>query len=414
MPPFDLDALLDRWDGEAVVADTDEPTGTRIFIAIHSTRLGPATGGTRMKTYPSPETALQDAMHLAEAMTLKFALADFPAGGGKAVLAIPEGLDRDPAARTGLLRRYGQLLQRCSGLFRTGPDVGTSSADMDLLYEEAPGFVFARSRELGGAGDSGPWTALGVFCAIEATLAWLEKREGCDENRGRGGPGLSPAAERLLNTPQPSPVAGRPLDITRPSPNADQRLDTPLPSPAAGRRIVVQGAGAVGGPLMLRLREAGAEVLFTDNSPSAIRRYRDELGFALVPSDAALETPCDVLSPCALGGVLNAETIPRLRCLAVAGASNNPLSSPEDAARLRDRGILYAPDFVVNFGGAVAITGMEAYGWGIAEAEARVRRVAATLTEIYRRAEAHGTTPDEAARALADERAQGGVRRDPR
>ena len=356
-----LDAPLDGWSGEALVTDTDEPTGARIFIAIHSSRLGPATGGTRMKAYPSEAAALEDALQLAAAMSLKYALAGFPAGGGKAVIAIPEGLDGDADARAGLLRRYGALLRRLGGLFRTGPDVGTSSEDMGLLHEEAPGLVFARPRAQGGAGDSGPWTARGVFCAIEATLRFLAEGDGTG------------ASDR----------------------------------PLAGRRVLVQGAGSVGGRLMERLRDAGAEVLFTDASEAIARRYRDTQGFAFVPPERALETPCDVLAPCALGGVLTADTIPALGCRAVAGAANNPLGEPADADRLRARGILYAPDVLVNAGGAIAITGMEGLGWTETEADAHVRAIGPKLRDVYARAAAEDLTPDAAARAIGLERLRG-------
>ena len=340
--------LLEAWDGETVLARHDEPTGSWILIAVHSTRLGPATGGTRMRSYPDPGAALRDALQLASAMTLKYAVGGFPRGGGKAVIAVPP--DLDPAARTGLLHRYGEFLRELGGLFWTGPDVGTSSADMDVISETGSPYVFARTPARGGAGGSGPATALGVFAALEA------------------------AAERVFG-------------------EASLR----------GRHVLVQGAGGVGGALIEHLLAAGARVSFSDVDPEAVRRFRDERGLGYVPPEEALETPCDFFSPCALGGILCEATIPRLRCRAVVGAANNQLAAPGDAERLRARGILYAPDFVVSLGGAMAITGMEAMGWTPARAETEVLRIGDTLRKVFDRAEADGLTTEAAARRIAKE-----------
>jgi glutamate dehydrogenase/leucine dehydrogenase len=164
----------------------------------------------------------------------------------------------------------------------------------------------------------------------------------------------------------------------------------------------------VGGPLIERLAAAGAEVSFSDVDPEALRRFRDELGLPLVSPESVYDTPCDLFSPCALGGVLNEATIPRLRCRAIAGAANNQLATPEDAERLRARGILYAPDFVASLGGALATTGIEALGWSRERADEEVRRIGDTLREVFARAEAEGVTPEEAARRRARERIAAG------
>jgi leucine dehydrogenase len=339
---------LEDWNGEVVVVRHDRPSGAWIFIAVHSTRLGPAAGGTRMRTYPDPGAALQDALRLAEAMTLKYAVPGFPRGGGKGVLAVPP--DLDPERRTALLRRYGALVRQLGGLFLTGPDVGTSPEDMDVIGETGSPYIFARTPARGGAGGSGPATALGVFAALQA------------------------AAERVFG-------------------EASLR----------GRHVLVQGAGGVGGPLLERLVAAGARVSFSDVDPEAVRHFRDELGLDYVPPEAVLDTPCDLFSPCALGGILSEATIPRLRCRAVVGAANNQLATPEDAGRLRARGILYAPDFVVSLGGAMAITGLEAMGWTPAQAEKEVLRIGDTLRKVFDRAEADGLTTEAAARRIAGE-----------
>ncbi len=349
-PADDLVALLHAWDGEDLILHLDRPTETWIVIALHSTRLGPAGGGTRMKTYPSLVEAVRDAQRLAEGMTSKFALAGLSRGGGKAVLAVPS--DLRATAREGLLRRYGALVAQLGGLFLTGPDVGTTERDMDVVAETGAPFVFGRSFERGGAGDSGPATALGVLSALRLTC------------------------ERLFGT-----------DLL------------------AGRRFVVQGAGSVGLPLLRLLTEAGAEVSFGDVNPLAVERAHAELGLVALPADALFDVACDCFVPCALGGVLNAETIARLDCRAVVGSANNQLATPEDADRLRERGILYAPDFVVNSGGAVWLLGRESLGWSAAETEQRIADgVRSALASIFALAESEGITTAAAARRVADER----------
>src|SRR5690349_20102695 len=281
------------WDGLGIVTRVDAETGAAIYVAMHSDRLGAPSGGTRMKSYPSAAEARRDAMRLAEAMTCKWAAAGFPRGGGKAVIDVPAALPE--GARDGLLRRYGALVRELGGRFLTGPDVGTSPRDMDVISETGAPWVFGRTEARGGTGGSGGWTALGVFVSIET------------------------ACERLFGA--------RAL---------------------RGRRIVIQGAGSVGGDLARRLAEAGASVEVADSDPAAAMRVASDPRIAVVPAHGVLARPCDVLAPCALGGVLDAASIPALRCAAIVGAANNPLAEREDAERLRARGILYGPDFVVN------------------------------------------------------------------
>jgi glutamate dehydrogenase/leucine dehydrogenase len=336
------------WDGIGVLSRVDAETGAAIHIAMHSDRLGPPSGGTRMKSYPSEEEARRDAMRLAEAMTCKWAAARFPRGGGKAVIDVPAGLH--DGARDGLLRRYGGLVRELGGRFLTGPDVGTSPRDMDVISETGSPWVFGRTRERGGTGGSGGWTALGVFVSIET------------------------ACERLFGS--------RAL---------------------GGRRVVIQGAGSVGGDLAHRLAEAGASVEVADSDPAAATRAASDSRVSVVPAHGVLGRPCDVLAPCALGGVLDAVSIPSLRCAAVVGAANNPLAERADAERLRARGILYAPDFVVNAGGAIAVTGIEALGWSAQRAESAVRGIAETLARVFAIAERDNVTTDEAARRVAAE-----------
>jgi leucine dehydrogenase len=346
---MDFALLLQEWDGETLITRFDHRTGAWIFIAIHSTRLGPAAGGTRMKRYASPGDALRDAMRLSEGMTYKFAVPGIAMGGGKAVIALPDSPDTED--REGLLRRYGSLIRQLGGLYNTGPDVGTSSRDMDIIAETGSPFVHGRSPEQGGGGDSGPATALGVFTAIEVVC------------------------QTLFGDPS-----------------------------AAGKHVLVQGAGSVGASLIDRLLAAGASVSVSDVDPSVLQRLIAR-GCAVVALDSVYDVACDIFSPCALGGILNRDSIPRLRCRAVVGAANNQLASPEDADALRLRGILYAPDYVLNIGGAMWLLGVEQWGM-TAEATLELiqTRVRETLNRIIGEAQAHNISTDAAARRLAEER----------
>jgi leucine dehydrogenase len=345
-----MESLIREWDGETVIVRYDRATGAWIFIAIHSTQLGPATGGTRMKHYPDQEAALEDALRLAAGMTYKFAVPGIERGGGKAVISIPEYLE--PETRRDLLRRYGRLVHQLGGFFYTGPDVGTSSVDMDTIAETGAPYIFCRTPAAGGAGSSGPVTALGVFTGIQVA---------CEQVFGEA-------------------------SMKR-------------------RKVLVQGAGSVGDILIKHLLNAGAEVLFSEVDDMLIQRFKDELGLQFIPIEEISKTECDVFAPCAFGGVLNENTIPQLRCRIVAGGANNQLAHPEDAGRLRARGILYAPDYVVNVGGAMAIPGIETLGWSQAYAEEKVvKSVRYALQRIFEMANAEGITTDEAAHRIAKQR----------
>jgi leucine dehydrogenase len=350
-----MESLLREWDGEAVIVRYDRPTGAWIFIAIHSTRLGPATGGTRMKHYPNLEAALRDVLRLATGMTYKFAVPGIERGGGKAVISIPKELE--PDARPDLLRRYGGLVHQLGGFFYTGPDVGTSPTDMDIIAETGSPYIFCRTPAAGGAGSSGPVTALGVFTGIQV------------------------ACEHIFGE-----------------------------ASLKGRKVLVQGVGSVGGTLIEHLCAAGAEVMFSEVDAGIIHCFEDEPGFQFIPVEEVYTTECDVFAPCALGGVLNANTIPHLKCRVVAGGANNQLASPEDAERLRARGIIYAPDYVVNVGGAMAIPGIESLGWSQAEAEKQVvESVRGALLRIFELAAEEGITTDAAARRIAEEHLSAGT-----
>jgi leucine dehydrogenase len=345
-----MESLLREWDGETVIVRYDRPTGAWFFIAIHSTRLGPAVGGTRAKSYPDVQAALQDALRLAAGMTYKFAVPGMPWGGGKAVIAIPP--DFDPQSRSALFRRYGALVGQLGGLYFTAPDVGTSSNDMDIIAETGAPYVFGRTPARGGSGSSGPATALGVFTGIQV------------------------ACEHLFGD-----------------------------ASVKNRQVLVQGAGSVGGALIEHLRAAGAKVAFSEVDKGAISRFRGAPGSKFVPETAVYTTECDIFAPCALGGVLNATTIPQLKCRAVVGGANNQLGGPKDAESLQARDILYAPDYVVNVGGAMAGLGMETQGWTHARAEKEVvESVRRALQQLFELAVTEGITTEAAAQQIAGER----------
>lgn len=338
-----IEELIAGWSGEGVLSHYAAEHDTWMFIAVHDTRLGPACGGTRMRVYESPAAGLRDAMRLAEGMTLKNAAAGLPTGGGKAVLAVPSL----PAgtARTALMHRYGELIGLLSGNYRSGPDMNTTGADMDLICDRTP-YAFGRSAERGGHGSSAPDTAVGVWHGIRAGLA------------------------HTFGTPEP-----------------------------AGRRIVVEGVGGVGGPLVEMLVKDGADVLITDIDRSRIEALAHHAG--VTPVDGVAGVECDVYAPCATGNVISEAALPTLRCRIVAGAANNQLATPADAQRVRDAGILYAPDFVINSGGALHLIGLELLGWDEPILTERLAAIGHTLTEIFAHADREGTTTEAAAEAVA-------------
>jgi leucine dehydrogenase len=349
-----MESILREWNGETVIVRFDKPTEAWIFIAIHSTRLGPAAGGTRMKPYPDVQTALQDALRLAEGMTYKLALSGMLFGGGKTVIAIPQDFDRQ--SRPALFHRYGELVHQLGGLFITGPDIGTSSADMDIIAETGSPHIFGGTQAAGGAGSSGPATALGVFAGIQTA---------CENIFG----------ERSLKD----------------------------------RRVLVQGAGSVGGALIEHLRPTGAEVMFSDVDEGAIRHFRDELGLQFVPTEGVYTEEYDIFAPCALGGVLNINTIPKLKCRVVAGGANNQLAEPKDAERLQSRGILYVPDSVINIGGAIFLIRREMYGWTQEQTEKEITEgVRRALWQIFELAAKESITCEAAARHVAEEHLSAG------
>ena len=346
--------LLRTWDGEQVVVRFDEPSSTWMFVCVHSTVLGPAAGGTRMKVYAEPGDALWDGLRLASAMTSKDAMAGLPLGGGKAVLAVPQ--IPSGAGRRALLLRYADLVESLHGTYWTACDMNTSSPDMDVVGERCSS-VFGKTEAAGGSGTSAPATAVGVFEGLRAAVAHAF---GDDDLAGRG--------------------------------------------------VAVQGVGAVGGPLARMLADRGARLTLADVDEVRAKELADELDAETVGADEIVDVECDVFSPCATGGVLSATTIPRLRCRVVAGAANNQLAGPEDADQLAERGIVYAPDYVVNAGGVIHLAALEMLGEDEAARDERLRAIGQTLTEVLSLASERGISTAAAADALVAERIAAGSR----
>jgi len=337
----DFEQLLTGWDGEHVVIRHDAESGAWMFVGVHSTVLGPALGGTRMRAYGSPAGGLADALRLAGAMTRKAAAAGLPRGGGKGVLAVPE-LPAGERRRT-LLRRYGELVDSLGGSYRTAGDMNIGPADLDAVAETCR-WVYGTSR---GAGDSGRGTARGVLHAIQATL------------------------EHVFGSPE-----------------------------LAGRTVLVQGCGAVGSLLARGLADGGARVLVSDVDESRAAAT----GCETVPPEHALETEVDLYSPCAVGGTLSQESIPHLACRAVAGAANNQLAEPGDAERLHARGILYVPDYVVSAGGIVQLAGVEDEDWDEERLEQGLAAIGDTVRSLLHEADLEAIAPVEAAERLVQRR----------
>ena len=335
-------------DYEQVVFCHDRRTGLRAIVAVHSTRLGPALGGTRFHPYASEPEGLEDVLRLARAMTYKAAAAGLDLGGGKAVIfGDPQRDKTEP-----LLRAYGRYVDALGGRYLTAEDVGTTQADMDVVRRETR-FVTGVSPELGGSGDPSVATAYGVLWAMKAV------------------------ARHLWG-------------------------DTSL----VGRHVALAGVGKVGSALLAHLVDERARVTVADVTPAAVERAVAEAGAEAVAVEKIHAVDCDIYSPCALGGALNAETIPELRCAAVVGSANNQLADGLESARLlAATGVLYAPDFVANAGGLINIAEeLAPGGYRPDRALTAVQRIFETVASVLHAAEADGVTTAEAADRLAEER----------
>jgi leucine dehydrogenase len=329
-------SLIESYDGVAVISRYDQPTGTWIFICLHNDTLGQMTGGTRMQHYPDPADGLLDGMRLSHGMTHKWAALGMAFGGAKSVMAVREMPTGEE--RRGLLLRYGQLLESFGGIFATGEDMGTTPEDFEVIAEQTH-YLHGFDPETRQKLDPGPYTARAVFAGIEAAAA---------ETFGEG---------------------------------------------LAGKRVLVQGTGHVGARLVEMLDERGAHVLVSDINTNAAEEAAAGVGGTVVPVEEVYQAECDIYSPCAVGATLNEETIPQLRCRLVAGSANNQLARPEDGERLHQRGIAYAPDYIINAGGAMAF-GLLTQGQTDLEAiMGRMSDVGTTVGEVLREARERDESP---------------------
>ncbi len=329
---------------ERVVRGVDPETGLHAFVAVHDTTLGPALGGLRMWNYASEEDALFDVRRLAKGMSYKSAVAHTGLGGGKAVIIGDAKLIKSDELYLGV----GRLVDSLGGLYTTAEDVNTTIADLEIV-RRATKYVSGLSRESGGSGNPSSYTAYGVYLGVRAALGWA--------------------------------------------------FDNDDPK---GRTIAIQGVGAVGGALAERLSEAGAIVYAADRNQARLDDLTEKFGVKQIAADEILKMECDLLAPCALGGILNDETIPQLCTKVVAGAANNLLLKPEHGKSLNDRGILYAPDYVINAGGIVNVS-VEFHEGGYNEVVAlrKIERIPQALKELWTIAKEENIPPSDAADSLA-------------
>ena len=330
---------------EQVVFVADRASGLRAIIAVHSTALGPSLGGIRFWHYPDEDAAVADALRLSEAMSFKASMAGLHQGGGKAVVLVD-----DPVVPRSeeLLLVLGTAIDELGGRYIAAEDVSATPRDMEVISQRTPWVTGVEGP--GGSGDPSPVTALGVLAAMKAVL------------------------EQVDGT-----------------------------ASVAGRRVVVQGAGHVGSLLTELLVGEGASVAVTDIHEDRVRALVDRLGVEALPVDTAVEAECDVLAPCALGGVVSVESAPRLRCRAICGGANNQLVDLEAGDALDARGIVYAPDFVANAGGIINIA-EEFTGYDRERALHRAAGIGDTTRRVLEHARTEGIAPARAADVLARER----------
>jgi leucine dehydrogenase len=322
----------------------DDETGLRAIVAVHSTALGPAAGGTRRWVYENDADALTDVLRLSRGMSYKNAVAGLKFGGGKAVILASDDAPKSPE----LFRTFGRCVNSIGGDYVTAEDVGCSVDDMRYVHEVTQYVSGLPQSGHDAGGDPSPWTALGCFQGIKAA-----------------------AAARL----------------------GSEALE--------GLRIAVQGVGHVGLHLCRFLHEAGAELLISDVNRDNLKMTTDEMPVTVVAPNELLFADVDVLAPCALGNILTSTTIPKIKAKIIAGAANNQLSTAEDGVRLAERDILYAPDYVINAGGIISVAA-EYYGNSSEDdVRADVGRIKDRLQDIFREAKESGRPTNELADELA-------------
>jgi len=335
---------------EKIVVVTDDRVGLKGIICIHSTALGPTLGGTRIHAYPNFEAALTDVKRLARGMTYKSALAETGLGGAKSVIIC------NPKNKTSeLLISFAEAIDRLHGLYTCAEDVGCTVEDATLIGKHTP-YVVGTSSEK-ASGNPSPFTAWGTYRGIQAVLQKLD-----------GNPSVY------------------------------------------GKTVAIQGLGSVGSYLADYLFWNGARLILSDIDWDKTQRLAKKYGATPCPADDILSVSCDVLAPCALGGILNPQTIPNLHCRAVAGAANNQLLNDEDADLLKKRDILYAPDFVINAGGLINVSlEIEEEGYSPAKSHAKVHKLFDQLMHLFEISEQNNCSTHSAAISLGDYRLKYGI-----
>lgn len=336
---------METYDYEQLVICQDKTTGLKAFIAIHDTTLGPALGGTRMWTYNSEEEAIEDALRLARGMTYKNAAAGLNLGGGKAVIMGNPKTDKNDE----LFRAFGRFIEGLNGRYITAEDVGTTEEDMDLIHLETD-YVTGVSAEFGSSGNPSPVTALGVYVGMKA------------------------AAKEAFG---------------------DDCLK--------GKTIAVQGVGNVAYTMCEYLHEEGAKLIVTDINEEAVQRAVDNFGATAVGINEIYGVEADIFSPCALGAVINDETIPQLKAKVIAGSANNQLKNPEHGDKIHEMGLVYAPDYVINSGGVINVAD-ELDGYNRERALKKVNTIYDTIEKIFAISKRDNIPSYVAADRLAEER----------
>ena len=328
-------------DHEQVVFVSEPKSGLKGIIAVHNTHLGPAMGGCRMWNYANEAQAVNDVLRLSRGMTYKNAVVGLPIGGGKSVIIGNPNTDKTPA----LFEALGEALERLGGRYITAEDVGTSPRDMAHVATKT-----SYVTGLGDNGDPSPYTALGCFVGAQAAVKHHLKRDSME-----------------------------------------------------GLTVALQGLGHVGYDYARRLHAAGARLVVADIDPATLKRAHEEFGAQIVSTDAIYDAQVDIYAPCALGATLNPETLARLRAKIVAGAANNQLATAGMGELLRQKGVLYAPDFVINAGGIIKAC-YEYLNRPASDVEAHVREISATLTEVFARADRKGLPTSVVADEVAEAR----------
>jgi leucine dehydrogenase len=343
---MEIFTYMEKYDYEQLVFCQDENSGLKAIIAIHDTTLGPALGGTRMWTYDSEGAAIEDALRLARGMTYKNAAAGLNLGGGKTVIIGDPRRDKNPE----MFRAFGRYIQSLNGRYITAEDVGTTEEDMDLIHMETE-FVTGISQESqGSSGNPSPVTGYGIYKGMKAAAKEVYGNESLE-----------------------------------------------------GKTIAVQGVGNVAYALCEHLHEEGANIIVTDINKEAVNRAVEAFQAEAVDPDDIYEVECDIYAPCALGATINDDTIPKLKAKIIAGSANNQLKESKHGDIIHEKGILYAPDYVINAGGVINVAD-ELNGYNQARAMKKVETIYDSLSKVFEIARRDHIPTHQAADRMAEER----------